>query len=99
MSNPRPDRHSREFKKLILKRDNSRCVGCGVFLSLSGPLSKVQIDLKGYAKLTLDHIVPHSKGGTMTKSNIQAMCAPCNVAKADKMPAAEGAAAKEKQSD
>lgn len=79
----RPDRRSREFKKLILERSNSHCVSCGVFLSLSGPMSKLRIEELGYAKLTLDHIVPHSKGGSMRKSNMQAMCAPCNVVKGD----------------
>ncbi|QNH60731.1 HNH endonuclease [Hymenobacter sediminicola] len=36
--------------------------------------------------LTLDHIIPLSKGGGWHKENLQCLCAPCNEAKADMMP-------------
>lgn len=36
--------------------------------------------------LTLDHIVPKSKGGSSEVDNLQTMCAPCNHAKADAIP-------------
>lgn len=35
--------------------------------------------------LTIDHIIPKSKGGTNKKENLQALCAPCNYKKADKI--------------
>ena len=34
-------------------------------------------------RLTIDHILPHSKGGRNHISNYQAMCRPCNEAKGD----------------
>lgn len=37
-------------------------------------------------RLTLDHIIPRSKGGTDSDDNLQTMCEPCNWAKADRMP-------------
>ena len=36
------------------------------------------------AELTLDHIIPHSKGGRDTWQNLVACCKPCNRKKADK---------------
>jgi len=48
------------------------CAGCGQ----SFPLER----------MTLDHRIPKSKGGTLAYSNIQLMCGPCNQRKADSMP-------------
>jgi 5-methylcytosine-specific restriction endonuclease McrA len=33
--------------------------------------------------LTIDHVVPRSKGGTDDRSNLQTLCRPCNEKKAD----------------
>jgi len=33
--------------------------------------------------LTVDHIVPKSRGGTLERNNLQTLCLPCNQEKAD----------------
>jgi 5-methylcytosine-specific restriction endonuclease McrA len=38
------------------------------------------------SKLTVDHVIPRSKGGSSTWENIVASCAPCNRRKADRLP-------------
>lgn len=48
------------------------CRGCGKYMP--------------FEKMTLDHKVPKSKGGTLANTNIQLMCQPCNVAKGNRMP-------------
>jgi|TARA_B110000037_G_scaffold216838_1_gene276683 5-methylcytosine-specific restriction endonuclease McrA len=50
-------------------RDNHCCQYCGE-----------QFD---YQQLTIDHVVPRSKGGRLTWENSVAACSPCNVKKAD----------------
>ncbi|MET4106026.1 HNH endonuclease [Hymenobacter sp. UYP22] len=37
-------------------------------------------------RLTLDHIIPRSRGGGWHRSNLQCLCKPCNEEKADRMP-------------
>jgi 5-methylcytosine-specific restriction endonuclease McrA len=37
-------------------------------------------------RLTVDHIVPRSKGGTDALENLQTMCSPCNGRKGDSLP-------------
>ena len=38
------------------------------------------------ANLTVDHVIPRSKGGGSTWDNIVASCAPCNRRKGDRLP-------------
>ena len=38
-------------------------------------------------ELTFDHVIPRSKGGLTTWGNVVAACSPCNVRKADRLPA------------
>ena len=66
-------RQNRTTSRLrILVRDKFRCQYCGK---------------KGTAfELTLDHIVPKSKGGKMIAENLVAACMPCNNRKADRTP-------------
>jgi 5-methylcytosine-specific restriction endonuclease McrA len=42
------------------------------------------------SQLTVDHVVPRSKGGTSTWENIVASCAPCNRRKGDSLPRQAG---------
>jgi len=52
-------------------RDNHCCQYCGNRFE--------------YHQLTIDHVVPRSKGGRLTWENSVAACSPCNVKKADSM--------------
>jgi 5-methylcytosine-specific restriction endonuclease McrA len=42
------------------------------------------------AQLTVDHVIPRSKGGGSTWDNIVAACAPCNRRKGDALPRQAG---------
>ena len=42
------------------------------------------------SNLTVDHVIPRSKGGGSTWDNIVASCAPCNRRKADHLPRQAG---------
>jgi len=42
------------------------------------------------ANLTVDHVIPRSKGGLSSWENIVASCAPCNRRKADRTPLQSG---------
>lgn len=55
----------------ILKRDNFTCKKCGA-------------TAKDGAKLHVDHIIPVSKGGKTTPSNLQTLCDRCNLGKSNK---------------
>src|SRR5689334_24771164 len=57
----------------IYMRDKFRCQYCG--------------DKKNAAELTLDHILPRSRGGDNSPVNISAACLQCNNRKRDRTPA------------
>ncbi len=42
------------------------------------------------AHLTIDHVIPRSRGGTTTWDNIVTSCAPCNARKGDRLPREAG---------
>jgi 5-methylcytosine-specific restriction endonuclease McrA len=69
----RIQRYRRNRRRKVFERDGYRCVSCGRKAPPGG--------------LTLDHIVPKSKGGRGTVENLQTMCVPCNQEKADALPA------------
>ncbi len=60
-------------RKNILLRDRSTCQYCGSVLHSS--------------ELTLDHVVPRSRGGLSTWENLVACCHPCNRRKGNRLAA------------
>lgn len=44
------------------------------------------------ARLTLDHVLPRSRGGVSAWDNVVAACAPCNLRKGDRLPHEAGMA-------
>ena len=61
-------------RKNILKRDRHRCAYCG----------------RGDLPLTLDHIIPRSRGGEDNWENLVSACLPCNNKKGDRTPEEAG---------
>lgn len=59
----------------LLKKHNYKCLFCGRGLP--------------EVKVTVDHIIPISKGGTNDISNIQPLCMSCNRRKSDKVLSTE----------
>src|SRR5579864_1923960 len=59
-------------RKNILLRDRNTCQYCGSALNA--------------AELTLDHVIPRSRGGTSTWENLVACCHSCNRTKGNHMP-------------
>ena len=55
-------------RRALFARDEWRCVYCGT----SG------------GRLTLDHVVPRSRGGESVWENVVTSCAPCNLRKGDR---------------
>jgi 5-methylcytosine-specific restriction endonuclease McrA len=65
------DAHSRKItRRAIFARDQWTCQYCG----------------NERQNLTVDHVVPRSKGGTSSWDNIVTSCAPCNRRKGDRLP-------------
>ncbi len=61
-------------RRHILQRDNNCCQYCGY---------------RG-EKLSLDHVIPRSRGGTDTWENVTTACLPCNVIKGNRTPQEAG---------
>ena len=57
-------------RRALFARDGWRCVYCG---TTSG-------------RLTLDHVVPRSRGGDSVWENVVTSCAPCNLRKGNRLP-------------
>ena len=68
------DVHRRKItRKAVLARDSWTCQYCG-----RGGSSR--------AGLTVDHVIPRSRGGESVWENIVASCAPCNRRKGNRLP-------------
>ncbi|MCL4394484.1 MAG: HNH endonuclease [Chloroflexi bacterium] len=59
-------------RRTVMARDLYTCQYCG-----SQP---------GKHELTIDHVIPRSRGGTTTWENVVTACAPCNRRKGDRLP-------------
>lgn len=59
----------RRKREIVYSRSNGKCYYCHM------PIEP--------ADMTLDHIIPRSRGGESTLDNLVAACAPCNGAKKD----------------
>src|SRR3954452_5230396 len=57
-------------RRALFARDGWRCVYCG---SSGG-------------RLTLDHVIPRSRGGESIWENVVTSCAPCNLRKGNRLP-------------
>jgi 5-methylcytosine-specific restriction endonuclease McrA len=65
------DAHRRKItRRAVFARDRWTCQYCGA----------------ERGKLTVDHVIPRSKGGTSQWDNIVTCCAPCNRRKGDRLP-------------
>ena len=73
---PEHIRRLRYSRSSIFKRDGYMCLYCGKILSR--------------AELTLDHILPKSKGGVSSWLNLVSCCKTCNTLKANRTPAEAG---------
>ena len=76
-------------RKTIAARDEYTCQYCGL-----RPVNKS--GRPDMSKLTLDHVIPSSKGGRTHWSNLLLACAPCNASKADRTPAEANMVARKK---
>ena len=56
-------------RRALFARDGWRCVYCGTSSD----------------RLTLDHVVPRSRGGDSVWENVVTACAPCNLRKGDRL--------------
>lgn len=71
------ERQLRKRKRKIkeaLAAESKRCAYCGRFF-------------RALAKLTLDHVIPKSKGGSNKRANLVLACGPCNQKKGNADPA------------
>lgn len=64
--------NARCTRRNVLMRDRYKCQYCGVGCSVS--------------TITIDHVMPRSRGGKTVWDNVVAACHPCNRRKADRTP-------------
>lgn len=75
----------RSYKRILYNQQNGNCYYCGVgFYGFSGMHSDGRTKANGYAKATIDHVKPRSKGGESRLDNYVLACVQCNSTKGDK---------------
>jgi len=89
----------RNGRRVMVLVKNPKCVHCGLegsFWALEKDngggrhLNLFGVDEEGdEVMLTMDHILPKSKGGKNNPENLQTLCFPCNYKKADFVPEVE----------
>ncbi len=67
-----PRREVKFNRRNVIARDENRCQYCGKRFSVS--------------QLSIDHVVPKSRGGKSSWLNVVAACNPCNTRKGGRMP-------------
>jgi len=73
MANKKRGHIDDEARYAILRRAGFKCQACG-----AQPSPENDVDLQ------VDHIVPHSWGGSAKLNNLQALCGSCNSSKSDR---------------
>lgn len=68
-------------RRLVIKRDGPWCRYCGVAVATEG---------SGFPLLTMDHLIPKSRGGANNPGNMVVACARCNNAKGSQTLAERG---------
>jgi len=63
-------RSGQKIRKTVLERDGHRCIEC------LRPASRE-------VRLTMGHVIPHSRGGETTEGNLVSLCTCCNQSYAD----------------
>jgi 5-methylcytosine-specific restriction endonuclease McrA len=97
----RPIRHGIELKEYkdnrkfrVFFNKGIVCATCGIIgnvvikykdINNANHLDLYHFGTKGKVLMTVDHIIPKSKGGNNKLKNLQCMCSKCNEQKADKM--------------
>jgi 5-methylcytosine-specific restriction endonuclease McrA len=71
-----PTKSRKPSRKNIFDRDKTKCQYCAKSLT--------------FTQSTVDHIVPRSRGGSNTWSNLVLCCSPCNTRKGSKSPIEAG---------
>jgi 5-methylcytosine-specific restriction endonuclease McrA len=80
-----PRRKAHWSRKGVLARDNYTCIYCG---ARPGDIVRGKVLTK--TDLTVDHILPRSRGGKDNWTNTACACYACNHRKGDRMPSEAG---------
>lgn len=80
-----PRRKAQWSRKAVLVRDKFTCIYCGV-----RPGDTLRGKVVSKADMTIDHIVPRSRGGKDVWTNTACACYICNRRKGDRLPGEAG---------